>query len=156
MVQIHIRSSRPGAKGKGNRSFICHFFVRIEAEQPICGFNVWRILLEVRCKAEHTKRRTGSIPVTRPKSKIRENIMTFAEAYNEMLKGKTVKRAGWEGYWYIHPQTSELVIHKADGEELANTSDDLKQTIENTLAEDWCVTDGVSLEEAIRCLTGIK
>lgn len=69
--------------------------------------------------------------------------MTFAQAYNEMLKGKTIKRLGWEGYWYIHPQTGGLIIHLADGTELINQSNNLKQTIENTLAEDWCVTDGI-------------
>ncbi len=82
--------------------------------------------------------------------------MVFAEAYNEMLKGKMVKRVGWKGYWYIHPQTSELIIHKADGQELVNTSKNLKQTIENTLAEDWCVAGGLTFEEALNNLTGIK
>lgn len=69
--------------------------------------------------------------------------MTFAQAYNEMLKGKMIKRLGWEGYWYIHPQTGELIIHLANGEEFVNQSDNLKQTIENTLAEDWRSDDGV-------------
>lgn len=80
--------------------------------------------------------------------------MTFSEAYNEILKGNKIARVGWEGYWYIHPQTGEFIIHLANGEELVNTSDNLKQTIENTLAEDWYVTDGVSIEEALACLRG--
>lgn len=66
-------------------------------------------------------------------------MMTFAQAYNEMLKGKKIKRVGWQGYWYLAPQTGGLVIHLADGSELVNASDNLKQTIENTLADDWVI-----------------
>lgn len=82
--------------------------------------------------------------------------MKFSEAYNEMLKGNKIARAGWKGYWYIHPQTGEPIIHLASGEELVNTSDNLKQTIENTLAEDWYVTDGAPVEETINRLLKVK
>lgn len=82
--------------------------------------------------------------------------MLFANAYNEMLKGNKIARAGWKGYWYINSQTGELVIHKTSGEELVNTSDNLKQTIENTLAEDWYITDGVPAEEAIKRALSVK
>lgn len=75
--------------------------------------------------------------------------MKFSEAYNEMLKGNKIARAGWKGYWYIHPQTGELIIHLASGEELVNTSDNLKQTIENTLAEDWMIFEYKPVEETI-------
>lgn len=81
--------------------------------------------------------------------------MTFTEAYNEMLKGNKIARAGWKGYWNIDSQTGELLIHKADGQELVNTSDNLKQTLENTLAEDWHIIDGVPIEQTLKYL-GIK
>lgn len=78
--------------------------------------------------------------------------MTFAQAYNEMLKGNKIKRVGWQGYWYIAPQSGSLVIHLADDGELVNTSDNLKQTIENTLAEDWTIMSDWTIDEAIKNL----
>lgn len=63
--------------------------------------------------------------------------MKFSEAYQIMLKGGRVRRAGWTGFWYINSVTGELVIRKANGEELVNDTDNLRLTVDNTLAEDW-------------------
>lgn len=63
--------------------------------------------------------------------------MKFIEAYNEMLKGKKIKRPTMRGYWYIDSFNGKLTIHTKDGNDIVNG--DLQTTIINTLAEDWQV-----------------
>lgn len=63
--------------------------------------------------------------------------MKFDEAYLEMLKGKKIKRPCFEGYWYVHGQTGQVVIHLKDGQEI--TKGNLTLTIKNCIAEDWIV-----------------
>ena len=65
--------------------------------------------------------------------------MKFNEAYLEMLKGKKIKRPGFQGYWFIDNVTGKVVIHLANGEEI--TKGNLTLTITNCLAEDWSVCD---------------
>lgn len=65
--------------------------------------------------------------------------MQFKEAYIKMLEGKKIKRPAFEGYWYIHAQTGQLVIHLKDGKEI--TSGNLSLTAKNCIAEDWEVCD---------------
>lgn len=59
--------------------------------------------------------------------------MNFKEAYEEMLKGKKVRRPGWGGYWFI--EDNKIKIRLKDGNIKFNAF--TQETITNTLAEDW-------------------
>ena len=59
--------------------------------------------------------------------------MNFKEAYEEMLKGKKVRRLGWKGYWFI--EDNKIKIRLKDGNIKFNAF--TQETITNTLAEDW-------------------
>ena len=64
--------------------------------------------------------------------------MNFKEAYEEMLKGKKVRRPGWGGYWFI--EDNKIKIRLKDGNIKFNAF--TQETITNTLAEDWEVVKG--------------
>lgn len=59
--------------------------------------------------------------------------MNFKEAYEEMLKGKKVRRPGWGGYWFI--EDDKIKIRLKDGNIKFNAF--TQETITNTLADDW-------------------
>lgn len=59
--------------------------------------------------------------------------MNFKQAYEEMLKGKKIKRPDWKGYWFI--EDDKIKIHLKDGNIKFNNF--TQETITNTLAEDW-------------------
>lgn len=59
--------------------------------------------------------------------------MNFKEAYEEMLKGKKVRRPSWKGYWFI--EDDKIKIRLKDGNIKFNAF--TQETITNTLAEDW-------------------
>lgn len=63
--------------------------------------------------------------------------MKFFDAYNQMLKGKKIKRPCFKGHWYLDGTTGDLVIQLATGESI--TDGKLGLTVQNTLAEDWIV-----------------
>lgn len=59
--------------------------------------------------------------------------MNFKQAYQEMLKGKKIKRPGWGGYWFI--EDGKVKIKLKTGEILENNFNE--ETIPNTVADDW-------------------
>lgn len=59
--------------------------------------------------------------------------MEFKQTYQEMLKGKKIKRPGWGGYWFI--EDGKVKIKLKTGEIIEN--DFNQETITNTLADDW-------------------
>lgn len=59
--------------------------------------------------------------------------MNFKKAYEEMLKGKKVRRLGWKGYWFI--EDDKIKIRLKDGNIKFNAF--TQETITNTLADDW-------------------
>lgn len=63
--------------------------------------------------------------------------MEFKQAYQEMLKGKKIKRPGWGGYWFIEDE--KVKIKLKTGEIIEN--DFNQETITNTLAEDWEIVE---------------
>ena len=63
--------------------------------------------------------------------------MNFKEAYEEMLKGKKVRRPSWTGYWFI--EDDKIKIRLKDGNIKCNAF--TQETITNTLAEDWEVVN---------------
>ena len=63
--------------------------------------------------------------------------MNFKKAYEEMLKGKKVRRPGWGGYWFI--KDNKIKIRLKDGNIKFNAF--TQETITNTLAEDWEVVE---------------
>lgn len=66
--------------------------------------------------------------------------MKFIEAYNEMLKGKKIKRPSMRGYWYIDSYNGKITIDTKEGNDIIAFIDgDLTTTIINTLSEDWQV-----------------
>jgi len=72
--------------------------------------------------------------------------MTFAEAYNELLKGKKVRRSGWtDTYWFIDPNKNVLTIHLSNGKNINYGKLDL--TARNCIADDWEVVDDTASKE---------
>lgn len=63
--------------------------------------------------------------------------MEFKQAYQEMLKGKKIKRPGWGGYWFI--EDGKVKIKLKTGEILENNFNE--ETIPNTVADDWEVVE---------------
>ena len=59
--------------------------------------------------------------------------MNFKQAYQEMLKGKKIKRPGWGSYWFI--EDGKVKIKLKTGKIIEN--DFNQETITNTLADDW-------------------
>lgn len=59
--------------------------------------------------------------------------MEFKQAYQEMLKGKKIKRPGWGGYWFI--EDGKVKIRLKTGLIIENNFN--PETIPNTVAEDW-------------------
>lgn len=59
--------------------------------------------------------------------------MNFKQAYQEMLKGKKIKRPGWGGYWFI--EDGKVKIRLKTGLIIENNFN--PETIPNTVAEDW-------------------
>ena len=71
--------------------------------------------------------------------KLKELIQIMGKRLNsvsqalEMLKGKKIKRPGWEGYWFV--ENEKVKIKLKTGEIIEN--DFNQETITNTLADDW-------------------
>jgi len=63
--------------------------------------------------------------------------MNFKQAYEEMMRGKKVRRPGWKGYWFI--EDDKIKIYLKDGNVRFNNFN--QETIVNTLADDWEVVE---------------